>query len=328
MRAAVWLAVALWTTAVAAAEPEPEQLRLVSEHAVEGMLGGNLSGLAQCGDALLAVSDREDDRLYRLLVSAEGVWQAEAESFLVPPAPTSGLAWGMRVRNQVVGLARGGALDFEALACDAVGNRYLLSEAAVAVLRITPLGQADWLALPPGILRQARASGMLLKANAMLEGIAVDPTGESIWLAAERDRRGLLVVHRESSAWRCRGGCILQVEGGRRASLLSPGSGTYPRDFSDLGWHAGKLFSLERLQHRICRRTPRTGEVERCWSFAEVATLPGRSYGTPFGSAEGLALDEQGAWVGLDNNGAARADGESRPLVWRLAAPRGGWLAR
>src|SRR5690606_11837882 len=112
----------------------------------------------------------------------EGVWQAEAESFLVPPAPTSGLAWGMRVRNQVVGLTRGGALDFEALACDAVGNRYLLSEAAVAVLRITPLGQADWLALPPGILRQARASGMLLKANAMLEGIAVDPAGESIWL--------------------------------------------------------------------------------------------------------------------------------------------------
>lgn len=332
MRAAVWLAVALWAAAVNAA-PEPdaasasEPLRLVSEHALEGIAAGNLSGLAWCGDALLAISDRDDDRLYRLAPSQDSVWRAEAEFFLAPPAPASGLAWGMRVRNQVVGLARGGALDFEALACDSAGNRYLLSESAVAVLRLAPLGQADWLALPPGLLHQARASGMLLAANAMLEGIAVDPAGDSLWLAAERDRRGLLVMHRETSAWRCRGGCILQVEGGRRPSPLDAGGNTYPRDFSDLSWHAGALFSLERLEHRICRRTARSGEVERCWSFAEVATLPERSYGTAFGSAEALVLDEQGAWVGLDNNGAVRADGERRPLVWRLAAPLGGWMA-
>lgn len=324
---ALWLAGLLWASG-ALADPAPEQLRLLSEHPVDGIAGGNLSGLAWCGDALLAVSDREDDRLYRLDVSQSGVWQAEVERFQARPMPASGLPWGMRASSWVAGTVRGGSLDFEGLTCDAAGNRYLLSETAVGVLRLNLAGQSDWLALPAGLLGQARASGMLLRANALLEGIAVDPAGDTLWLAAERDRRGLLVLHRDASAWRCRGGCVLQVEGGRRASLLSPGSGTHPRDFSDLGWHAGKLFSLERLQHRICRRTPGTGEVERCWSFAEVAALPERSYGSPFGSAEALVLDEQGAWVGLDNNGAARADGERRPLVWRLGAPRGGWLAR
>lgn len=52
--------------------PVPAALSFISEHAVEGMRGGNLSGLAWCGGALWTVSDRDDDRLYRLQPSAEG----------------------------------------------------------------------------------------------------------------------------------------------------------------------------------------------------------------------------------------------------------------
>lgn len=328
MRAALWLAGWFWATAAVAQAPALEELRLLSEHRVEGMAAGNLSGLARCGEALMALSDREDDRLYRLQISPDGIWQAAAEPFAAPSMPPSGLPWGLRARSWMAGVVRGGELDFEGLACDAQGNRYLLSEAVIGVLRLTPEGQADWLPLPSGLLRQARASGMLLRANALLEGIAIDPTGETLWLAAERERRGLLVLHRGQSAWRCTGGCILHVEGGRRASLVTPGSTTYPRDFSDLSWHAGKLFSLERLEHRICRRAARTGDIERCWSFGEVALAPERRYRSPFGTAEGLALDGQGAWLGHDNGGAPRADGELRPVIWRLAAPAGGWLAR
>jgi len=84
---ALWLAGLLWAAGALAEPGAPEQLRLLSEHPVEGIAGGNLSGLAQCGEALLAVSDREDDRLYRLNGSGSGVWQAEAESFRAPPAP-------------------------------------------------------------------------------------------------------------------------------------------------------------------------------------------------------------------------------------------------
>lgn len=44
--------------------------------------------------------------------------------------------------------------------------------------------------------------------------------------------------------------------------------------------------------------------------------------------AEALALDAQGAWIGIDNGNHVRADGERRPIVWRFAAPAGGWGAK
>ncbi|MGH8436128.1 MAG: DNA topoisomerase IV, partial [Pseudomonas sp.] len=132
-----------------------EELQLLAEQPVEGMPGGNLSGLAWCGDALWALSDREDDRLYRLTADA-GVLRAEAEVFQAPAPPGSALPWGVRTRTWVASLVRGGALDFEALSCDAQGNRYLLSEAYAGVLQVSPAGTGSWLNLPPGLVRQAR----------------------------------------------------------------------------------------------------------------------------------------------------------------------------
>ena len=69
------------------------------------------------------------------------------------------------------------------------------------------------------MLRQARASGMLWHFNALFEGIAVDPKAERMWLAAERERRGLLVLHRQQSSWQCTGGCVLMALGG---ALIAP----------------------------------------------------------------------------------------------------------
>ena len=309
-----------------AAASEPAQLTLLAEHPVEGMRGGNLSGLAWCGDALLAVSDRDDDRIYRFDVAVEGVWQAEVEPLAAPPAPLSGLPWGMRVRNGLAGMLRGGELDFEGISCDAMGNRYLVSESKVAVLRVPPAGTPQWLPLPAGVVRQARASGMLLQANAMFEGITVDPAGERLWLAAERQRRGLLVVHNRRGSWACRGGCVLMAEGGDELPPPALGNRARAKDFSALAFHGDKLFVLERLAHRICRRHPATAAVERCWSFSEVALADSGRYASPYGLVEALEVDEQGAWLGVDNNERRRADGELRPVVWRLAAPAKGWL--
>ena len=80
------LLVALAVPFSAAAAPE---LTMVSEHPVEGIAAGNLSGLAWCGDALWAVSDREDNVLYRLDAS-DTVWRAEAERFELPPCRIPG----------------------------------------------------------------------------------------------------------------------------------------------------------------------------------------------------------------------------------------------
>ncbi|MGV8843093.1 MAG: esterase-like activity of phytase family protein [Pseudomonas sp.] len=306
-----------------------EELALLAERPVAGMAAGNLSGLAWCNEALWAVSDREDGRLYRLENSAdETVLQARAELFSAPAAPASRQPVGLRARTWLTNLVRGGELDFEGLSCDAQGNRYLVSEAHTAVLQLPVFGAPSWLALPSSLLRQARASGLLLQFNAGIEGVAVDPTGQRLWLAAERQSRGLLALHREQANWHCNGGCVLLSEGGQQAPPAQLDSRAQPRSFSALAFFDDKLFTLERQAYRICRRQPDTGVVERCWSFAGEALTEARRYDQPYGMAEALWLDNDGAWIGLDNGGHARADGEIRPIVWRFAAPETGWSSR
>ena len=80
---------------------------------------------------------------------------------------------------------------------DSLGNRYVVSEAHVGVLRVSPAGSAEWLRLPDTLVRQARASGMLLHFNAIFEGLAINPAGDQMWLAAERQSRGLLLIKRQ-----------------------------------------------------------------------------------------------------------------------------------
>jgi len=317
---ALWLAEPLQAGALS-------ELRLISEHPIDNMAAGNLSGLAQCGDQWLAISDREDNRLQRLDIR-EPVWQATEEPFELPEPPDSHLPWGMRAQVVLSAPVRGGQMDFEGLACDAQNNRYLVSEAYAAVLKLTPEGQAEWLALPDNLLPQARSRGLMHKHNALYEGIAIDPEAQHLWLAAEREQRGLLALEKQPDGrWQCPpAGCVLfrdaQTSGPSASAEASPA-----QDFSGLLLFKGQLFTLERQARQICRRTLSTGEAERCWSFAATAQHEPYRYPTPYGVAEALWLDDQGAWVGLDNNDRPRQDGETRPIVWRFAAPAEGWIA-
>ena len=323
MRSGFALAMLLFAGTALAQPAEP--LRLLSEHAVEGMRGGNLSGLAQCGDDLLTISDRDDDRLYRL-DTRDSTWRAEAIHIDVPPVPDSGLPWGLTSRTWAASVVRGGELDYEGISCDQAGNRFVVSEAHAAVLQVSPTGSAQWLKISPSLVREARASGMLLHFNALFEGLAVNPEGNQLWLAAEREGRGLLRIKRQQSVWDCDGGCVLLSEGGTHMQPAQfPGARAVSRDFADLAWFAGKLFTLERSAYEICRRDAESAKVERCWSFAAEALQASRRYPQPYGLAEALVIDAEGAWVGIDNNNGARADGEVRPVVWRFAAPLAGW---
>jgi len=216
----------------------------------------------------------------------------------------------------------------EGITCDAAGNRYVVSESYAAVLMVTPQGNASWLKIDSGLVRQARASGMLLHFNALFEGIAVNPQGNQIWLAAERERRGLLTVRKKQSVWDCEDGCVIMSEAGPEQPPVQLKAKPQSKDFADLALFDAKLFTLERMAYRICRRTPSTGEVERCWSFAQDALTDARRYTSAYGNAEALSIDDKGAWVGVDNGNHVRADGEKRPVVWRFAAPQGGWSAK
>ena len=303
------------------------ELVLQAEHPVEGMRGGNLSGLALCQGEMWTVSDRDDDQIYRL-DTRYVEWQAEALSIDVPPPPESGLPWGVRMMHKAVSPLRGGDLDFEGISCDEAGNRYVVSETHAAVLQVPPIGEPAWLKIDPALVRQARGSGMLLHFNALFEGIAVNPQGTQLWLAAERERRGLLTLRKQQSVWNCEGGCVVMSEGGLEQPPARLKAKAQQKDFADLALFDGKLFTLERMAYRICRRTPATGAVERCWSFANDALTDARRYNSGYGTAEALSLDAKGAWIGVDNGNHVRADGEKRPIVWRFAAPQGGWSAK
>ncbi|WP_024644770.1 esterase-like activity of phytase family protein [Pseudomonas syringae] len=300
-----------------------EGLKLQSEHPVDGMVGGNLSGLAMCNGRLWTVSDRDDNLLYSLDVS-ENTWKAEPH-VIEAPAPQSYLPLKLRSMAGLSAVVRGGNLDFEGVSCDAAGNRYLISEAYGTVLKVPVSGTPSWLPLPKELIEQARAQGMLQHFNAIFEGIAVNAAGDRIWLAAEREKRGLLVVRRDQDRWTCGQSCVLLSESGLDTLPPEQGGKKVSTDFSDLSLYNGKLFTLERAVYRICRRDLQTGQVERCWSFAREAMVPSRRYDQPYGLTEALVVDESGAWVGIDNNFGARADGEKRPIVWRFAAPKAGW---
>ncbi|MDO7898038.1 esterase-like activity of phytase family protein [Pseudomonas citrulli] len=321
-------ALALWLWAgVVVAGPAPE-LKLLSEHVVDGMRGGNLSGLALCAGDLWAVSDRDDDRIYRLTPSAAAVWPAEVVDIEVPPVPDSGLPWGLSSRTWAASFLRGGELDFEGISCDSAGNRYVVSESHAAVLQVPVSGAPSWLKIAPTMIRQARASGMLLHFNALFEGLAINPAGDQLWLAAERERRGLVLIKRQQTVWDCDGNCVLLSEAGQEMQPPQfPDAKAVSRDFADLSLFNGKLFTLERNAFQVCRRDAQTAKVERCWSFAAEALQDKRRYAQAYGLAEALVVDAEGAWIGLDNNDGARVDGERRPIIWRFAAPDGGWSA-
>jgi hypothetical protein len=235
----------------------------------------------------------------------------------------------LRSRTWAASFVRGGDLDFEGITCDSAGNRYIVSEAHAAVLQVPPIGPASWLKISPMLVREARASGMLLHFNALFEGLAINPAGDTLWLAAERERRGLLLIKRQQTVWDCEGGCVLLSEAGVEMQPAQfPKARARSRDFADLSLFDGKLFTLERNVFQICRRDAVTAKVERCWSFATEALQENRRYAQAYGLAEALIVDADGAWIGIDNNNGARADGEVRPIVWRFAAPEGGWSAK
>lgn len=317
----------VWSSMGLAADPE---LQMLSEHPVDGMRGGNLSGLANCGGVLWTVSDRDDNQIYRLDTQAR-VWKAEAVLINVPPVPEdSGRTLAMKTQSFFRTLAGNGALDFEGIACDPAQSLYILSETYSAILGVTPSRPPAWLRITPTMATAAREAGLLAHANALFEGVVI--SGREIWLAAERQKRGLVKIKQTLStidkSWYCLYVCVVMTEEGLAPQPPQfPGSRWVDKDFSDIALFDNKLFLLDRNAFKICRHETVTGKQERCWSFAADALVPSRLYTSQHGLTEALLVDAQGAWIGVDNNFATRADGEFRPIVWRFAAPEGGWSA-
>ncbi|GGE32995.1 hypothetical protein GCM10007421_03430 [Halopseudomonas oceani] len=321
-------ALMVFSTAALAFERAPE-LQLERALPVDGMPRGNLSALQHCDGRLLAVSDREDTSLF-VLQRTEDSYQAEIEPFLLPAETPSSLPMQLLAGAWLRGLS-GPALDFEGLACDGDGNRYLVSESQLGVLRL-PLSAdepvaGEWLKLDSALYTEGESRGLWQQINALAEGIAIDAEAGTLWLAAERQARGLLKLQRQGGEWKCPlAGCVLLAE--RRFLPTEPfGPGilnreVMPVDFSDVVYWQGRLWTLERNAHQVCRRSPLSGQRERCWSFAQSVLVEPYFYpDAPFGLAEALMIGDDGIVIGLDNNDRARPDGDTRPWVFHFALP-------
>ena len=159
----------------------------------------------------------------------------------------------------------------------------------------------------------ARAQGFLQLANAESEGL-VKIAGD-FWVALERDPRGLLKLAAGDDI-------------GERFYQVPPVQGLDFRgrseDLTALAYYDGGMFTLERNAFAVCRRTIETLEAEWCIQYREIEERDEFVYrDTRFGKGEGLAVNSDGIFVVLDNNGVTRAAApdDRRGLLIQLAFP-------
>lgn len=253
------------------------------------------SGLAFLDGELLSVSDEDDSAIFRIEI---GDSVARMEPFL----------WidGLDPRTR--------DLDLEGIAvCH--GRIFVVSEAANEVFEVERSGKARWLG--SGVRGHAMAHGLLSTPGAGLEGIACTDRGGLV-LAGEREPRALIWLDLDPP--RVGPVQILDLEdvvGGHRAFS----------DFSDLAWAPGHLWAVYRYSYEILEVLGDPGAalaLVPIADFSSVALDPRHRYSsTRFGTAEGLAADDEHFYVIDDNNDLTRAAApdDSRPMLFVIPRP-------
>ncbi|WP_231757673.1 esterase-like activity of phytase family protein [Microbulbifer elongatus] len=299
------------------AHPSPQpttpvvRAQLLNAWWVDGSAGLDISGLSFCHGALLAVADKSSERLYRVAVNnqaASAVLETRAV-FSRPPLPDD---QPVSVKARALHYASTPlSMDFEGVTCDGEAT-YLLSERHNRIARLdTGAKQARW--LPQRWSESAKAQGYLQRVNAESEGLV--KAGEDFWVALERQPRGLLKLQPEDTV------------GVAFYTLPEvPGLDFRGRaeDLTGLACYDGGLFTLERNAFAVCRRNLHNLRAEWCIHYQHVEEGAEYVYQeTRFGKGEGLAINDQGIFVVLDNNGVARAAApeDARGLLIQLAFP-------
>jgi len=202
-------------------------------------------------------------------------------------------------------------MDGEGLAIDPQGRLYLCDEADRWVIRCDPKsGFAERITID---LPESVSRALSEDKNASYEGIA---WGEGrLYLANERSPAMVLVLDPAS-------GKLLATHNPKPKTSVFPNVLHY----SDLAWHAGRLYVLARHQRVVLECAPENGQVLAEYSYAAVESNPVWRFNSQFptGCMEGLAVTESHFYLLTDNNGESRAGipGDSRPLLFRCPRPR------
>ncbi|WP_250463002.1 esterase-like activity of phytase family protein [Microbulbifer litoralis] len=282
------------------------EAKLLSARWLDNSAGLDISGLSFCDGKLLAVSDKDSGNLYQVDVADRGV-------SLVPDRALAGLAApggeSAGLLASLIDLTRPDtAMDFEGVSCDGE-SVYLLSERHHRIANLDNRGTAEW--LPQRWAEAARERGYLQKFNAAGEGLA--KVGGDFWIALEREPRGLLHLKANASP------ALLEIP--PVAGLDFRGRN---EDITGLAFYHEALFTLERNAFAVCRRSLEDLRAEWCIDYGAIEEAPEFVYReTEYGKGEGLAVDDSGIYVVLDNNNVARvADpGDRRALLLHLQFP-------
>jgi hypothetical protein len=145
---------------------------------------------------------------------------------------------------------------------------------------------------------------MLGDANAGFEGLAVDCATDQMWIAKERDPRGIVTV--DLKTLKVSGFVEIPPSdrGGQRVLEWRNGNGVVEigADFGDLQFVDGSLYALERNHYEVARLDAKTLQVLDRVSFFK-SSYQIYDTGEPFGLGEALWVEPESLWVGMDNNG-------------------------
>lgn len=293
-----------------------EALKLLRALPVAGPENLEPSGLAVCNDRLAMISDKHDGTVFTLRME-DNIAHVETLLSLPPiPEPAHGALPRLHLfKLWLVDFIRHTRFDWEGVSCDPAGNLYLLSETYAQILMVTPTQEVRW--LDGGLYEAAHAKQMMQHTNGFAEGLAWAP--EQLIIAAERDQRGLIeLAVREGAAH------VNAAQSIAPSGLPRPAGHKDTSAFSGLAYHNKKLYTLERSDSAVCRRSMGTFAIELCWSYAAVESAPEYIYkDAAFGQGEGLEISHNKLYVILDNNQQVRRahPDDKRPLLFEFELP-------
>jgi len=198
-----------------------------------------------------------------------------------------------------------GYYDSEGIAQDEAGRFYVCEEANRWILRCDPSHpeverlQIDWSSVK---------SFFSSDRNASFEGIAIG--NGKLYVANERSTAVIIVVDLAT----------LKVIDHFQVEPRIPSLATH---YSDLCWHAGKLYVLCRQHRVILEVDPAAHRILAEFEYGEVEQQLGYQTKLPVGVMEGLAVTPDFFWLCTDNNGLPRskAPRDFRPTLLKLARP-------
>jgi hypothetical protein len=196
--------------------------------------------------------------------------------------------------------------DTEGMAQDDAGRFYVCEEANRWILRCDPARQqVERLEIDWSPVKQFFSADR----NASFEGIAIG--NGMLFVANERSTAMIIVVDLAT----------LQIKEHfqvfpRKPSFL----GTH---YSDLSWHAGKLYVLCRQHRVILEVDPVTHKILSEFDYGDAETQLGYETRLPVGIMEGLAVADDCFWAVTDNNGLPRSKTpkDIRPTLLKFRRP-------